>query len=152
ERPTIAPELVVGSTMGLTGYDPRTGKELWKWDWKFVGMPLRTVASPIYSEGYVVLNSGDGNGSRCTVAVHLEGAGKATKATMAWQIKKDFPYVPCLLTHGDYLFYVSDKGIAACHELKTGKEIWQERLDSGATASPVLIDGKIYAISDAGEV
>ena len=154
ERPTLAPELIVGSTMGLAGYDPRTGKELWKWDWKFEGMPLRTVASPIYSQGFVLLNSGDGSGLRSTIAVQLEGAGKATKATLAWQNKnkKYFPYVPCLLIHGEHVYSVSDDGFARCHELMTGKEIWEERLYCKVTASPILIAGKIYMISDEGEV
>jgi outer membrane protein assembly factor BamB len=152
ERPTLATELVVGSTMGLSGYDPRTGKELWKWDWKFQGMPLRTVASPVYSQGIVLFNSGDGNGPRNTVAVRIEGAGKETKTALVWQNKKDFPYVPCLVVSGEYVFSVTDNGIAGCHELTTGNEVWRERLDCSVTASPILIDGKIYAISDQGEV
>jgi outer membrane protein assembly factor BamB len=152
ERPTIAPELVVGSAMGLAGYDPRTGKELWKWEWKFIGMPLRTVASPIYSQGIVLLNSGDGSGPRNTVAVRLDGAGKATKASLVWQNKKDFPYVPCLLVRGDHVYSVTDDGIAGCHELKTGREIWRERLNCSVTASPILIDGKVFVVSDQGDV
>src|SRR5262249_35291884 len=96
ERPGHPPELIVGSTLGLTGYDPRTGKELWSWAWKFDGMALRTVASPIHSHGYILVNSGDGNGPRHMVAVKIDGAGKDTKATLAWQNKRDFPYVPCL--------------------------------------------------------
>jgi outer membrane protein assembly factor BamB len=152
ERPTLAPELVVGSTMGLAGYDPRTGKQLWKWDWKFVGMPLRTVASPVHSQGIVLLNSGDGKGPRHIVAVRLEGAGKSTKTTLAWQNKRDFPYVPCLLVHGDHVYSVTDDGIAGCHDLKTGQEVWRERLNCSVTASPVLIDGKVYVVSDQGDV
>jgi outer membrane protein assembly factor BamB len=50
------------------------------------------------------------------------------------------------------MYYVADNGMAACHELKTGKQVWRKRIDSDVTASPVLIDGKIYAISDSGEV
>jgi outer membrane protein assembly factor BamB len=152
ERPTLATELIVGSTIGLAGYDPRTGNQLWSWDWNFVGMPLRTVASPIFANGYLLLNSGDGSGPRNTVAVHLDGAGKGTKATLSWQNKRDFPYVPCLLVHGDHVYSVTDDGVAGCHEIKTGKEVWRERLDCTVTASPILIDGKVYAISDQGEV
>src|SRR5207245_2629364 len=68
------------------------------------------------------------------------------------QNKRDFPYVPCLLVQGDYVYSVTDDGIAGCHELKTGREVWRERLDCTITASPILIDGKVYAISDQGEV
>src|SRR5262249_11883382 len=44
-------------------------------------------------------------------------------------------------------------GIAMCHALRTGKLIWRERLDSGdVSASPVLIDDKIYVASEQGDV
>lgn len=151
EKPGAAPELIVGSTAGLTSYDPSTGKENWSWDWKFDGMALRTVASPIHSQGIIILNSGDGSGARHTVAVKAD-----KKPSLVWQVKRDFPYVPCLLISDDMLFSVTDGkegGIAMCHALKTGKLIWRERLDCGdVSASPVLIDGKIYVSSEQGDV
>jgi outer membrane protein assembly factor BamB len=151
EKPGAAPELIVGSTAGLTSYEPATGKENWSWSWKFEGMALRTVASPIQSQGIIILSSGDGSGARHTVAVKAD-----KKPSLVWQVKREFPYVPCLLISGDMLFSVTDGkdgGIAMCHALKTGKEIWHKRLDCGdVSASPVLIDGKIYLCSEQGEV
>ena len=152
ERPKEPPELIVASTAGLTSYDPRTGKEYWSWAWKFDAMALRTVASPVHGQNIILANSGDGTGPRHTVAVKLDGSGKETKPTLAWQNKRDFPYVPCLLVQDDFVYSVTDSGIAGCQELKTGKEVWRERLDCTVTASPILIDGKIYAVSDSGEV
>ena len=115
-------------------------------------MALRTVASPVHGQNFILANSGDGTGPRHTVAVRLEGSGKETKPTLAWQNKRDFPYVPCLLLQDDFVYSVTDSGIAGCHELKTGKEVWRERLDCSVTASPILIDGKVYAVSDGGDV
>ena len=40
----------------------------------------------------------------------------------------------------------------ACHSASTGAEVWKERLGGGFSASPVLIDGKIYAPSEDGHV
>jgi len=150
ERDGEAPELIVASTAGISGYDPRSGKEHWAWTWKFDGMALRTVASPICSQGLVLANSGDGSGLRHMVAVK-PGHGDA-KPALAWENKSDFPYVPCLLAKGDHVYYVTDKGIAGCHVLKSGKRVWTERLARGFTASPLLIDGKVYAVSGAGDV
>jgi hypothetical protein len=57
-----------------------------------------------------------------------------------------------MLAQGDYLYSVNDKGTAACHEAKTGKEIWSERLAKAFTASPILVDGKVYAVDEDGVV
>jgi outer membrane protein assembly factor BamB len=148
ELPGGARELLVLSTMGITAYDPDNGTKRWSWDWNFGGkMPLRTTASPILSDDIVVACSGDGEGPRHMVAVKL-----GTKPAKLWGNLKDFPYVPTPLAWGKHLYFVNDKGFAGCYETETGKKLWLERLDGDFTASPVLIDGKMYAINEDGEV
>jgi outer membrane protein assembly factor BamB len=148
------PELVLVSTMEVTGYDLETGSKNWTWHWKFTSqMPLRTTGSPVYSDGTLFAISGDGGGDRHMVAVHLGGVGKAAQPRLLWENKKDFPYVPSLLCRGSHLYFVNDKGVAGCYVAKTGERVWYERLP-GATfvSSPVLIDGKVYAASEQGDV
>jgi outer membrane protein assembly factor BamB len=153
DSPTGAPELIVVSTAGITGYNFQTGKENWSWTWQFDGMPLRTVASPVSSQGLIFASSGDGAGDRHAIAVRPGGNGDVTH--LVWENKKLqlFPYVPCMLTWDDYIFAVTDKGKALCYQAQTGKPVWTEdRLANGFTASPILIGGKVYAISEDGEV
>ena len=145
-------ELIVASTAGLTSYDLQTGREKWSYAWKFDGMPLRTVASPVISGDLLFINSGDGSGARQALAVKLGGKGDVTATHFAWEVRRDFPYVPTMLTYGDYLFFVNDMGVASCREAATGKEVWNERLGGKFFASPVLIDGKIYAVNTDGKV
>jgi len=145
-------ELIAVSTAGITGYNPQTGKENWNWEWHFDRMPLRTVASPVFSQGLIFANSGDGGGDRHAVAVHPGGNGDSTSSNLAWENKKILPYVPSMLASEDYLFAVNDKGLALCYQAQTGKPVWTEHLANGFTASPVLIDGKVFAISEDGEV
>jgi outer membrane protein assembly factor BamB len=148
-----APELIVGSTAGLTSYNPASGAVNWNFTWTFDNnRPLRTVASPLYSQGYLFLNSGDGDGSRHLIAVKAGGKGDVSRTNLTWENKKLFPYVPCLLASGDHLYFVNDKGIAGCAVAKTGEIVWTERLGAGVTSSPVLIDGKVYSASETGEV
>ena len=40
----------------------------------------------------------------------------------------------------------------ACVDLKTGKDIWTERIGGNYSGSPLCIDGKIYCMSESGEV
>jgi outer membrane protein assembly factor BamB len=78
-----------------------------------------------------------------------------TDSALVWEKKKETSYVPMVLAHGDYVFWVSDKeNKAVCAEAKTGKIMWSERLggSSQVTASPVLIDGNVYSVNESGRV
>jgi outer membrane protein assembly factor BamB len=157
-KPDGGKELIVASTAGITAYNPADGKENWWYTWSFTGMPLRTVASPVVADGLVFANSGDGSGLRHTIAVRLGGKGDVTATHLAWEDRKKlgFPYVPCLLAQGDYLFCVHDdkNGTVSCHKANTGEEVWKkDRLSPvGFTASPVLAGGRVYAPDDNGTV
>ncbi|MFL5243185.1 MAG: PQQ-binding-like beta-propeller repeat protein [Gemmataceae bacterium] len=152
ERPGAPKELIVASTAGITSYNPKDGEANWNYSWSFDGMPLRTVASPIYSHGLIFINGGDGSGDRHLIAVKAEGKGDVTKTNLVWENKKAFPYVPTLLALGDHLFYVTDNGFAGCCVATTGEMVWQKRLGGAFSSSPIIIDGKIYAVTEAGEV
>src|SRR5205823_4310750 len=98
EKPGQPAELIVASTAGITGYDPNTGSEKWSYTWTFTGMALRTVASPVYGNGLIFANSGDGSGARYTIAVKPGGNGDVTATNLAWEGKKNhLPYVPSML-------------------------------------------------------
>lgn len=151
-----AEELVVTSTMSIAGYDPKTGKETWTWDWEWAEnnfkMPLRTVAASVLADGTLIATSGDGGGDRRMVALKLDKNGGTP--TYVWgNGNKVFPYVPCPLARGSHVYFVTELGTIGCYEAKSGKETWRERLpDAKFFASPVMIDGKIYAPSMEGDV
>ena len=147
-----SPRVIVASTAGVTSYDPADGKADWNWKWVFSGMPLRTVSSPVFQEGLVFVNSGDGNGDRHTVAVRLGKENERAGQRLVWEKQRGFPYVPSMLVSGEHLFYVNDDGIAGCYVARTGESVWTERLGGKVTASPVLIDGKVYAANESGTV
>ena len=154
EKPGQPAELIVASTAGITSYNPQNGSENWNYVWTFTGMALRTVACPVYGDGLIFANSGDGNGSRHMIAVKAGGTGDVSHTNLVWEWNKDrpFPYVPTMLTWGDHLYFVNDRGDAGCVVAKTGAPVWIEHLCRRVIASPILIDGKVYAISDDGVV
>jgi outer membrane protein assembly factor BamB len=70
---------------------------------------------------------------------------------------KGLPYVPSPLVMGDYLYLLGDGGILQCVEFKTGKVMYEERLNgskgsSKFFSSPVAGDGKLYCGSQQGDV
>jgi outer membrane protein assembly factor BamB len=144
-------ELVVTSTAGITGYALADGKELWHYAWSFPVKPLRTVGSSVVADGLVFGCSGDGDGSRHMIAVKLPGKGGESKPSLAWAKDSQTPYVPTFVAHEGHLYGVLDNGNALCFEAKTGKRAWMARLAGNVSASPLLIDGKVYVFDEKGD-
>jgi outer membrane protein assembly factor BamB len=149
-----APALVVTSTTAVTGYNPDTGAKLWEasgWQEHAVKVPMRTVASPALAGDLLCVCSG-GDAGRFAVGLALPGPGKTDAPERVWENRKDFPYVPSPVTRGEHIYFVNDAGFAGCYHARTGARVFFERLaDAGFHASPLLIDGKVYAVSIAGE-
>jgi outer membrane protein assembly factor BamB len=141
-------EIINASTAGITAYDPDTGNMKWDWVWKFDGMALRTVGSPILVGDTLIAVSGDGGGSRSTVALKLGGE----EPKLLWEKKRECPYVPGPLVLGEHLYWVTDGGIAMCVEVATGKIIWNERIfPKAVSASPILVHGQVVALAEDGK-
>ena len=155
EKGVNGTELIVTSTTAITSYNPETGSQNWNWTWSWpasLKQPLRTIATSIETNGMLFACAGDGGGDRYMVALNLPGVVGA-KPAQAWDNPKEFPYVPCLLSRGDNIYFVNDRGFAGCFDAKTGKKIWYERLaETACTASPILIGDKIYAGTEQGDV
>lgn len=144
-------DLVAVSAAGAAGYDPASGSERWKWNWTNNDKHLRTVASPVITQGMIFFGGGNGPGDRHTVAVRLDGKGELPESNREWELKRLLPYVPCMIPFGEHVFFVNDKGIAGCFVARTGLVVWESRLGAGdVTSSPLLIDGKIYVINEKG--
>ncbi len=152
ELPNKSTEIVVFSTAGAAGYDPKSGSVNWSWTipWQEGEMALRSVASPLLVGDMVVCLTGDGSGSRYCAAITVKDA----KATVNWEKRssKLAPYVPCPVVKGEHLYWVTDQGIAECLELKTGKILWSERAtNSAVSASPVLLGDKFVIVDEKGK-
>lgn len=151
ERPGKPAELLVGTTTEITAYDPATGKVVWAHpiQWPAGEMPLRVVGSPVHAGGRVVCACGDGNGARYVVAVDPDGA----KPAKVWDMRnKATPYVPCMLVRGDRVFWVTDRGRAACVDARAGNVLWETGVKvMDVTASPILVGGEVFAVGERGQ-
>jgi len=148
------PELVVTSSTAVTGYNVETGTKVWEakgWQ-DSLKAPMRTVASSALAGDVLCVCSG-GDGGRFTIGLDLRGLDNTDAPRRIWENRKDFPYVPSPLARGEHIYFVNDAGMAGCFHARTGKRVWFERLsDAAFNASPLLIDGKVYASNVAGDV
>jgi outer membrane protein assembly factor BamB len=85
------------------------------------------------------------------MAVRPDGKGDVTRTHVAWTLSRGAPLTPSPLIVGDNLYVVTDVGIASSIDARTGAIQWQRRLGEGVSASPVLADGRVYFLDEAGK-
>lgn len=138
------PRLIcVSGASGVSSLDPRTGRVLWSTE----EFPLRTVASPVVVDGIVIASCGQGGRG----GVLQRGVDVRT-GEVKWERSRELPYVPTPIVHGGLLFDWTDKGVVACVDPADGETVWKERVGGDFSGSPVCIDGKLYCVSERGEV
>jgi outer membrane protein assembly factor BamB len=54
------------------------------------------------------------------------------------------------LVHQGHVYALTDNGIAYCWRISDGKELWKERLAGPVSASPVLVQDRIYWANESG--
>lgn len=142
-------ELICTSTgNGVFSLNPKDGKENWSID----VFKMRTVGSPIFAGGHVF----NGTGSGAYAGNYIVAVKPGQKPELAYELKNSgkfkAPYVPSMISKGDSVFALYDRGFASCIDAPTGKINWFVRTGASFSGSPVRIDNRIYAIDEDGVV
>lgn len=137
--------LLPGSDM-IGAYNPADGSEIWRATYDGYSV----VPRPVVGHGMVFFSTGFDRAK--AMAVQLGGKGDVTETHVKWVLPKGAPHTPSMVLTGNELFMVSDGGIASCVDAKSGEVHWSERLGGGCSASPILADGKLYVVNEAGTV
>ena len=156
EGPTGA-ELVTHATKFIRGYDPLTGKELWR-----LGPNSEvTTPTPIVAHDLIFVTNGY-RGIQPIYAIKPGSRGdltlpkdKDSSEAIAWSKTRGGPYTPTPIVYGDYLYTCTNQGVLTCYKAKTGEQVYQKRIgDVGGaySASPVAADGKLYFSEEDGPI
>jgi outer membrane protein assembly factor BamB len=139
------PQLVVMGGNVLDAYNPATGKQLWRLA-DLVGG--RTVTGPTYGHGTIFATQG----MRGPLVAVKIGGGKSelNHRDIAWKEDSGTPDSCSPVLWDQWLFTVTDDGIARCFDALTGRLEWKERLPGGYKASPLAADGRIYFLNTEG--
>ncbi len=139
------PILVSLGSMALYGYDPESGKELWRVE--FVGSHSG-ACRPVIQRGLIYAPIGS---AAELWAIRPNGKGIVTNNHVVWKQKRAVSRRPSVLVVDDLIFMVSDSGIATCLDARTGKPLWTERLGGNFSASPILANQRIYFFDQDGK-
>ena len=150
-------EILINGGDALTGHDPQTGRELWRWGtWNPDRVPhWRLVPSPVSGNGIILACAP----KRSPIyAVRTGGTGVLDDTILAWvsRDQRDVSAdVPTPAFYDDDFFVLSDvrKSLSRV-EPQTGNVKWTVRTpgDAKYEASPLAADGKIYLINFLGTV
>jgi outer membrane protein assembly factor BamB len=163
--PTVVPaasgkggaELVTNAPKFIRGYDPKTGKELWR-----LGRSSNiTAPTPVFDGDLIVVMSG--RRPNAPIFVLKAGAsgditlpeGATTGRSVVWTKEKAGSYMPAPIVYGGQLYVLKNQGILSCYDLRSGELRYEQRLPdvtSGFSASPVAADGKLYLPSEDGDI
>ena len=150
-------ELITSGSKYYRGYDPLTGRELWR---------LRDdtqvkVPSPVVANDLFFLSGGNPRG-RDFYAVRPTAAGDISLTAeqergphIAWRKTRGSPYTPTPIVYEGLLYVCNDNGVLTVYEATTGAQIYTHRIgttNSTFSASPVAARGHLYLASEDGEV
>jgi outer membrane protein assembly factor BamB len=138
-------ELISPGAVATESRNPKNG-ELY-WTARTGGM--NSSSRPILRHGLVYIFCGMGSMS----AIRPGGNGDVDETHLVWNRRKVVPKKSSPLLLGDYLFMISDEGVASCNNPKTGEVYWAERLGvkGQCASSPIHANGLIYSFSSEGD-
>jgi outer membrane protein assembly factor BamB len=160
--PTIVPgkgrvELITNSPNFIRGYDPETGKELWR----LGGSSKITAPTPIFKDDLIIVASG--RSPEAPVFVIRAGSsgditlksGETSSRNIVWSRQRAGSYMPTPLVYEGCLYVLRNEGILSCFDLGSGEPRYIARIPhqgSGFSGSPVAADGRIYLPSEDGDI
>jgi outer membrane protein assembly factor BamB len=128
--------LFVNST-AATAFDPETGKIRWTYE----AEGLAEIASPAQGEGLLFVPGGQ---------VHaLKPRQDGSAPEVVWQAGNLSNGFSSPIYYQGRLYGLTQATVN-CVDVADGKEAWKQRIDGPFWASPVIADGKLYAVNNKG--
>jgi outer membrane protein assembly factor BamB len=126
------------------GYDPRSGRELWKVqyaDWS-------AAPRPVFDGGLAFIVTG--LTKKELWAVKTDGQGDVTDTGVVWKLRTHVgKYASPILVDG-LIYTAADESFVTCVEATKGETVWTERIGGKYAASPIYGDGRLYFFSQEG--
>lgn len=133
-------QLLLAGANTIKAFDPPTGRQLWSAD-----ASTEAICGTVCWDHRTVFISG-GNPVAGTWAVLADGSEK-----LLWE-NSTMCYEQSLLAANGYVYAISDRGVASCWKATDGTEMWKHQLGGSYSASPLLVDDRIYIASESGEI
>jgi len=148
-------DILVAGGDCLTGHDPQTGKEIWRWGTWNPGKisHWRLVPTPVPGAGIILACAPKGDP---IYAIKAGGSGTLNDSAIAWKSTRDISSdVPTPAFYDADFFILNDgKRTLARVEPATGNVKWTAEVPGRKKleASPTVADGKVYFMNFGGDL
>lgn len=139
-------ELVANGAEFVIGYDPATGKELWR----TTGVESNAIHAPLVGKGLVIVTAG----FPAKKIIAIRPGNVPADKRVAWTYTKGTGYVLSNIVYGDYLYLSTDNGIVTCLDVLSGEVKYEGGRPSKPThfmGSAVAYQGMIAMTSEDGD-
>ena len=137
------PVLISTGADWVYGYDPKSGKELWKINYGILG--FSNVAKPILHEDLFIISTGFMKGE-----LHAYQLNGLNRPELVWKLSKGAPKKPSPILVDGIVYVINDGGILTVVRARDGDLVWRERLQGEYSASPTYAGGHIYFSNQSG--
>jgi outer membrane protein assembly factor BamB len=145
-------ELLMTGGDFVTAHDPASGKELWRFEyWQQKVRDSRVIPTLVTGEGLIF-----GSRHKNNPVFALEPPADGREARILWEFAEAAPDCSTPLFYDDrlYVFDGLKRKTITCLDPKTGRTFWQGKLSGRSLwwSSFTAADGKLYCISESGEI
>lgn len=137
-------ELVANGSPWVMGYDPQSGKELWRCG----GMKLDVASSPTFAGGLVFVT----NDGAKVLAIRPGGTGDVTATNVVWSAEDGMSDAASPVADDAFFLQVTSSGRVTCYDAKAGKLLWDHVLPGSLWASPTIAGKRVYLPGEDGKV
>jgi outer membrane protein assembly factor BamB len=140
----------------IASYDADSGREIWR----LRGGGDNPIPTPFGAEGLIfVANAHGGQAPLYAIRPSAEGDislpdGASANRHVAWSTPQNGAYISTPVVYREQVYSLTNNGVIKCYEARTGRKLYDERLEAGiaVSASPVAADGKVYCTAEEGDV
>ena len=139
-------QLVSTGSRATAGYDPNTGKEIWRTRYK----GFSNASLPAWIDGLLVVNTGHGKATLRAYRITPETKGDITDS-LVWEQTKYIPTRSSPVVAGSLIHIMADNGFISAVDPKNGELLFSERTGGSCSASPMFADGRLYFCNERGD-
>jgi outer membrane protein assembly factor BamB len=140
-----------GSDGAMHALKIATGEPTWHWDVSKRGL---NTAALMVGPDIIVTHSEENIASSemgMIAAVPAASKGTLTDKDARWIVRDVQAGYGSPVSDGERIYLVDNGGILFAFDVKTGKQLWTEKLGTIQKSSPVLADGKLYVGTENGK-
>jgi outer membrane protein assembly factor BamB len=143
-RNSESPLMLSAGAKAAYGYDPVTGRELWRVqydDWSAAPRPVLDQGLAFFVTGFT---------KHQLLAVKAGGAGDVTSTQVAWKVDRRVGVYASPIIVDGLLYEAAEENYVTCLEASSGQVVWSEKIGGKYAASPIYADGRLYFCSQQG--